>query len=415
MIKAQIAAIWHNRQLQKDTFLLTVSEAVSVAIGMVSMPILTSLLSRESYGALNFASSVQGLIRAFSAPGVENGIGYSVARGYEGTFRVGTYYRFRIYLRNSLFVLPVAAWFFLFKHDHLVAWLIVVSGITLPWAYAFATWEQFLVGRRDFIAIFWRRLGARAISAFAPIAAAYLNPTAIMVMAGRELASAGVCIGIFMVLVRKTHNDLIDPEFALKCKGFGQVSVVHALANLIDRLVLGTLGAFSPLAAYSIGLTMATPLDVIGINFNKVAFARMSRPRDIKVRKFWLVLSVVMALGGIVVFIIIWHYIWPFVHRFFPAYPDLGQIVPPLFAASCMGWGSALGQNYGQFHDYELWKRYYLARNGSRIIISAAAVMLGGLWGAIYTKMGYAFLDLLFFNYLFIRDKSKENSFNNNG
>jgi O-antigen/teichoic acid export membrane protein len=403
MIRAEVASLWRNEKLKQNTVLATASTGVSMLVGLVSAPILAWLLPREDYGALSYVNSLQGLILAFSAPGVANAIAYSVARGYEGTFRTGTYYRLRLYMRNSLLMLPLAGWYLWMEKNPSMALLVALGGLLLSCTYAFDTGEQFLVGRWDFAAIFWRRVTSSVLMAASGIAAAYLIPTALSVFLGRGIVTAAVTLGIFLVLLRSVRNDDADPEFWAKSRDFGQISILGAIGSLTDRLVLGKSGALSRLAGYSVAVAIAAPLNELSKSFIKIAFGKMAQPQSIERRRLWLMFSLLVVLIGIPLSLLGWQVVLPLILMLFPKYPELAYLVPPLLIGSVLGFGANLGQTYGLFHSYDLWRRYNLIRNASRIPITAAAVLLAGVWGAVYATVGYSLADCLVYNILLWR------------
>lgn len=403
-IRTQVATLWKNRKLHHNAIYAIASTAVSVMIGIISGPILAWLLSRENYGALSYVNSVQGIILAFSAPGLANAIAYSVARGYEGVFSLGTYYRLRIYFRNSLFLLPLVGWYLWIENNSSLALLIALGAFFLPWAYAFDTGEQFLVGRWDFSSIFWRRTTGGIMIAASGIIAAFLVPNAISVFIGRGFAMFVVTIVIFFILLRSVRNNKIDKEFWIKSRDFNKVSVLGTIGILTDKVVLGKTGALSNLAGYSLALSITGPLGELSKSLIKITFGKMAKPRDIQQRRFWALASFLFVIIGVPLLLLVWKMFLPLVLTLFPKYPELPQLVPILLISSILGFGSAIGQTHSLFQSYKFWINYNLFRNASVILIMGGAVLFWGVHGAIYTKLSYSLADFLTYNFLLLRN-----------
>jgi O-antigen/teichoic acid export membrane protein len=379
------------------------TSVVSLLAGLVSAPILAHLLPKQEYGALSYVGSLQGFVVALSAPGLASAISYSVARGNEVHFREGTLRRVRLYLRNGLFMLAVSAWYLWKERQPALAFLIALGAVLLPWSHAFDTGEQFLVGRSDFNSIFWRRILCIILIALSSIAAAWFCPTAVSVHFSRGLISAIMYISIFLILLRTVRNDNRDPEFEKKSKDFSIVSIAGVMAGLTDRLVLGTIGDLGILAGYSLSRTVTVPMETVTKSLNKIAFGRMAINRPTSQRHFWVCLSVLIATVGSGSILIVWRIALPVVNALFPKYPELSQMVPILLVGCVLNSGSSLGLVYTQFHAFDAWKRYELITGVSKIIVMAVAVVIAGVWGALWTHLINAAVSFVFFNTLLWR------------
>ena len=398
-IRTQALVVWRNRDLQRNALLAFGSTMIAALVGLVAAPILAGLLPREEYGTLSYIRTLQGLVMAFSAPGVVNAISYSVVRGYEGVFRSGTYYRLRIYLRNSLFLFPVAAWYYWREDNALLALVIALGALFLPWMYAFDTGEQFLIGRSDFATIFWRRLAVIVAIAFAGVGAALVMPTALAVFVTRAVVMAVLTAAVFLLLLRTVRNENLDPEFWRKSKDFSLVSILGSVGNLTDSLVLGSLGSLDLLAAYSLASSIAGPLSGISKSFIKLVFGRMAGQKTKQQQRFWLLLSVLMVIAGVPAILASWWLVSPWVLRLFPKYPELKEFVPVLLVVFVFGFANALALSHALFHAYPTWLRYNTWRNASKIPVVAGAVLVSGVWGALYVRLGYAILDYVVFTF----------------
>jgi hypothetical protein len=315
-------------------------------------------------------------------------------------FRAGTYYRLRTYLRNSLVLVILSAWYLLVEKNPPLALLILLSGILLPWTYAFDTSEELLMGRWDFSSIFWRRIGVKFLVVLASVAVAYFIPSSLAVFTIRGITTSILTMALFYILLKSIKNDQIDPDFWNKGKDFSKISVLGAISNLTDRLVLGKSGALSQLASYSVALSVASPLNELSKSFIKIVFGMMGRKRSHAKRKLWFILSLVVGVAGIPILLICWNMILPLALKLFPKYPELAQFVPFLFISASLSFGANMGQTYSLFHSYELWNKYNLIRNASKIPTAACAVLIYGVYGALYIRIGYSLADFIVYNVL---------------
>lgn len=375
-----------------------VSAAISAIVGLVSASFVTKLLPREDYGALSYVASLQGLVLAVSLPGLANAIAYSAARGYEAHFREGTLKRACLYFRNGLFLLPVAAWYWLHDNNPQLAILVALGGLLLPWSQGFDTSDQLLMGRGDFAPMFWRRTLTVVLIAASGIIAAALIPSAGSVLLGRSVVSFLLYLAIFLLLLRTVHNEHHDAEFNRRSRDFSVVSIVGTVAGLTDRLILGSMGNFGPLAGYSLALSISGPMDIITKSFNKLAFSKMADARQAHQRHFWVELSLAFVIFGTIAMLLVWRLVFPLVNAFFPKYPELVNMVPVLVGVGILNTGTSLGLVYAQFHAFEAWKRFNLIANASSIPVMVVAVFWGGVWGALWTNFIYGVIPFVFFN-----------------
>ena len=389
-----------NKDLRNNTFLALVSTATTAVVSMISAPILAYLLPREEYGTIIYIGTITGLVVAFSAPGVLNAISFSVARGFEGSLKQGTRYRLRVYFRNSLILLPVAGWYFYFENDTTVALLLIVACLSLPWAVAFDTGEQYLVGRSDFKTMFWRRIIVSVLIALVGILIALIFPHATGVYIGKTLATAVLIYLIYRYLLRTTRNEKQDPEFWEKAKSFNIISILTSIGGFTDKLVLGKIGDLGILGGFSLALASMTPFEIAGKSLIKVFYGRLSTPRERKERHLYVIITVVGLISGTVFLILTLPLLQQLVNLIFPKYPEIVYYLPLLIVTYLFHMASAIPSTYGLFHNFSLWSSYNTWRNASRILVLAVTVFTFGVWGAIYARLCYAILDYGMFTFL---------------
>jgi len=396
----RLLSLRQNRDLMRNATFAFASTLITSAISLVSAPILAWLLSRDEYGALAYIGSITGLVIAFSAPGASNAISYGVARGFEGVFQTGSKYRLRVYVRNSLLLLPVAGWYFLGERNPNLSIMLVVAAILLPWSTALDTSEQFLVGRSDFGSLFWRRLAVSTSTAISGVGVALLQPTALAVFTGRTIVTAILTISVFFWISHILKNQNEDPEFWPKAKAFNKISILGSTGKLTDRLVLGKMGIMSDLAAYSLALSMCAPMEILGKSMIKLVFGRLSTTRTSRERHMMILLSVGTIVIGVPAILTFLYLISPWIILLFPKYPEIISFLQILLVAYIFYFANALPHTYALFHKNNLWENYYTWRNGIIIPLTAIVVFLKGVWGALYLQLGYAMADYFFFIWL---------------
>ncbi|HSN73919.1 MAG TPA: hypothetical protein VL334_02365 [Anaerolineae bacterium] len=404
LLRRQAGRLKRSRDLQRNGILALASTAMAAIVGLIAAPLLARFLPVEEYGALSYVGSVVALVMAISVPGVANAISFSVARGYEGAFRIGSKYRLRRYLLTSLLFVPLIGWYLFVKPNPQLAVLLLVAGLAFPWVYGLDTSEQFLVGRSDFGALFWRRLLVTVLVPFSGVAAAWLFASGLAVLSVRSIVTAILTFALYFLLLRTVRNEDLDPEFWPKANAFNRVSVLGAVSGVTDNLVLGATGDLAALAGYSLALTVTSPLDVLSKSMIKLVFGRVQRPLDAADRRLLTVLSLLVILVGVPVILAAWFLVAPFFVRLFPKYPETIRYIPVLLLVFVFGLANSVPLSYGLFHRYRIWLSYNTWRNASRIPITAGAVLAAGVWGALGVRLAYAVLDYVVFVVAMWRD-----------
>jgi O-antigen/teichoic acid export membrane protein len=399
---ATFVALTHNTRLRNSAILVLASSLLTSAIGFVSAPILALLVPKDEYGTLAYIGSITGLVVAISAPGASNAISYSVARGFEGVYRTGSLYRLKIYLRNSLVLLPVAGWYYWVGRDLNFALMLIVGAVTLPWSSALDTGEQFLVSRSDFRLLFWRRLGVSIVIALSGIAVALIRPTALSVFTVRSIAASLLTVFIYLWVCRELRNQTMDTEFWPKAKAFSWISILGSISKTTDRLVLGKMGTLSELAAYSLAASMCIPVEILGKSLIKLSFGHLQTPRTSHERHLMMLLSIGSAAVGVFFVFALLNTFGHWLSLIFPKYPEMLRLLKPLLVISVIQFANALPHTHALFHNYGSWTWYNTSRNALTIPLTAIVVFVSGVWGAIFLKLFLAIIDYLFFFWLLL-------------
>lgn len=106
-------------------------------------------LPKELYGDYRYVLSVLGALGIFALPGVATVITRGVARGFEGTFRRGSFLIFLSSFGVMLGGFGIAAWFF-WHGNPVLGWGFIVASFFTPFAEGLGNWRAYFDGRRQF-------------------------------------------------------------------------------------------------------------------------------------------------------------------------------------------------------------------------------------------------------------------------
>jgi hypothetical protein len=73
--------------------------------------------------------------------------------------------------------------------------------------------------------------------------------------------------------------------------------------------------------------------------------------------------------------------------------------MPILLVCPVVETGTSLGLVYTQFNAIEVWKKYEVFINTSRIISMPLCIVFFGVWGALWNQCIYSIISFCFFNF----------------
>lgn len=309
MVYLAKSAFWSNA----GTLFVTISSFLLYVIFNHYVP-------KDAYGTYQYLLSMSVIIGAFTLTGMNSAVTRAVARGQDGALHTAIRAQLRwaaIPFLGSL----VLGCYYLFQHNPILGWGMVLISIFVPLNNTFNTYAAFLQGKKDFRRGFYYSLWWNVPYYICVAIAAIFFKAALVLLAANLIAQT---IGLF-IAYRKTITayklDKIDsPEVLTYGKHLSAMGLFGSIASQIDTvLAFHFLGAV-PLAIYS--FATAIP-DRLGSLFKFLPAAALPRfaersPREIRIglaRRLFIGTLIGFLLAGC--YALVAHFIFALI---FPAY-----------------------------------------------------------------------------------------------
>lgn len=137
------------RYLVRGTFWLSMSRVVGVGVAFGLSILYARYLPKELYGDYRYIMSVMGALGIFALPGMATTIKRSVARGFEGTFRQGSFLIFFSSFCISLIGIGIAVWFYMQGNTTFTVGFLIAA-LLVPFAEGLGNWRGYFDAKREF-------------------------------------------------------------------------------------------------------------------------------------------------------------------------------------------------------------------------------------------------------------------------
>lgn len=386
--------------LIKGTFWLSLSRIVGVGVAFGLSILYARYLPKELYGDYRYIMSVVGALGIFALPGMATIIMRSVARGFEGTFRKGSFLIFLFSFGISLISIGIGAWFYARGNAALAAGYLIAA-LLVPFAEGLGNWRAYFDGRKEFqkktgfnIAsnIFYGLLMGGAIAFIVAFDATPL--LALILLVAAYFLGHGVPNMLAYRSTLKMVEKTAPSEPGAIRYGFhlSWLDVPATIANYLDGILLYQLLGPASLAVYSFALAPSEQIKgFFGLSATVAApklFARTATPEETDELKrtltFKIVRSVLFTGGFVALYIMLapWFY-----RTLFPAYQEailFSQILSLsllLFPFGLFNTALKAEGNLQKVYIYQLFAPF------AQIIAFAVLIPFFGIWGAVAGRL----------------------------
>jgi len=243
-----------NIYLTKGGFWLTLGHGVAVLAGLVLTIGFANLLSKESFGTYKFILSLAGILSSFSLTGLSSVITRSVARGFEGSLKIG----FLANLKWSfvVFVGGFAGALYYFLNDNLIVSLsILIAGSLSPFMASASLYGSFLEGKKDFRRQTFYGMGRNIFPAASILTTIFFTDSPLLIILVYFVSNTLVTLLLYYRIL-KVYKPSEESESTTISYGkhLSLMNVISTISNQIDKvLVFHFLGA-APLAIYTFAI-----------------------------------------------------------------------------------------------------------------------------------------------------------------
>lgn len=395
------------RYLARSSAWLSAGSVIGTLVAFGLSLLYARYIPKDAYGSYRFILSAIGMAGIFSLPGMGTAIIRSAARGYEGTFRKGSFIIFLSSFGISVIGL-VTALYHIIKGNTAVAYGLAAASLFVPFAEGLGNWRGYLDGKREFKKkTFYNTLVhvSYGVIMTGTIAAIYLFEfslvSSVLLLVFAYFFSHGFPNIVFhRMIIQRIPKNAPQEESAIQYGVHLSLSTAPStLAAYIDSVLLYAYLGPTALAVYSFAIAIPEQMKSFMGNAATVVFPKLAAYTHIPASGSVSLQSTLpskLFRASIMTSILVFGYVItaPFVYTvFFPRYID-SIVYSQVFALSLIlfpfgVFGDALKAEGNM-------KKIYLHSIGSPILqILALAILIPffGLWGAVIGRVIGRFLN----------------------
>ena len=403
MLQERVVAVlrWSEKYTKTDMlylasggFWLTLELVIAAFFSLALAVVFGHFASKDLYGNYKYVLSIAALISGFSLSGIGTAITQATARGKEGALRQGFLLNLRWSAPMVVLALCIAAYYFLQGNNFLALSLCVVAALS-PLLYSFSLFDNFLIGRREFSRSAAYSVLGNVASTAVLVAALFFGERAIILVIAYFAVNIATSTFFYIRTARRAHNSETDPGMLNYGFHLSLMSVVGAIADKIDSIIVFTLLGPAQLAVYTYAIAMPEQIKGIVKNVTPLSMPKFAhRPINEIRQNIWG--RIAQLTLGLTVVIALYIVLAPWLFRIlFPVYTaSIGY--SQLYALSLLVTGVP-PVLLGIFQAHKKTKALYVSSNVSSlilIIILPPFVYFWGITGAIASQIVYRCLSV---------------------
>lgn len=386
--------------LAKGGFWLTAGQIISAAATFGLAVAFANLLPKETYGTYKFVLSIAGMLTIFTLPGMMTSLTQAVARGFEGSLQPVIKERVRWALIGAAAALGVAVYYYVNGNTTLTLAALILA-FFLPMMDTFGTYEGLLHGKKEFKSSSTYGLIQKLVSVVVMVGTMFVASNLFAILLAYFIPYTALRYFFLRRSVRLYQKTTaVDTESLTYGKHLSAMSVISAVANQLDKVLLFHFLGAAPLAIYSIAV--APPEQIKGVlkNINTLALPKFSQRSLPEIRSS--IMSKIWRFGALLLVTSVAYILAaPYIFRIF--FPEYMESIPysQVFSLSIVA--VLLFIPISVLHAHKKTKELYqfnLTTALFQIIIYTLLVPLYGLWGAIIAWMIGRTFNLLYSFYL---------------
>ena len=404
---------WHGGGL------LMLAHIIVTALGLVRVPVVTRILSKDEVGMIGVVASALPFLQLLSLSGLDGATYHYVAKGYPTALRVNIAIRLRWSILSTLGFL-VGGMYWLWAGNSILAGLFSIAALTYPFTTGLTAVAGFLGAREDFGHLFWYRIG-EALTRYVGFGVLLLLPVlssqVLWFSLANNLALAVLQIGVAGWLINQLRREGIPrmlPQERREMVHYGKhLTVLNSITTAqtqVDGLLVGWFLPLSVMADYSIAQIVYTLIQQLWKIYNTVRYPPFVRlPLVRRQRRMVLEMWVVWA-GFIVLGLATGAGLWVLVPVILP--PEYGSSLPFvswLLATFVVGVPGLFAQMYFQTRQDE--RSLYLLRGTAAvggIVVPSFLIFFWRAYGVVVGRFVAGLALSVAGIYLFVQDIRRE-------
>ena len=360
-------------------FWITLGRVVATLSGFLLTLVLANAISKESLGTYKFIQSIAGIITAFSLTGMGTAVTQAVSRGNEGALIDG----FRTYLKWSIVMTigaALCAVYYFIKDNTVLAWSLILVGITLPLIQSGGFYSPYLIGKQEFKAETLYGIFYTILPPLATGVAALLTENPVVLIAAFFCTSALTTMILYVLVIKKFPPGKKErtAETLSYGKHLSAMNILGTISFQLDKILLFHYLGAAQLALYSIATAPPQQIRYLNKVLGNLALPKISAAQATDVKRSLPRKAFLLFLAAVIL-TILYVSAAPYVYSwFFPQYID-AIIYSQMFALIILFFPSVLFQQ--ALTAYMDQKSLYIIQTGGPILKVTLFVILLPLFG----------------------------------
>lgn len=296
-----------NRRIWRDSGLLMLSNVIVIGLGVIRLPVVTRILTKEEVGMLGIVASILPFLQLLSLSGMDGASYHYIAKGHPRAIWVNVLVRFRWSIAATIAVILGALYYGWVRNEVLVAWLLIVSAVTLPFTVGLSNLAGYFAARERFVTLFWYRV-VEALSRYAGVITLLVVPAYVFRVVLFSLTNQLVltflltCLALWLYrqMAREELPVMPRPEQIEMIKYGKQLTFLNVISTFqsrIDGLLVATLLPLNVIADYSIALLVYSQFKSLWQVYYSIRYPAFVRFEGVQRRRRMSIEMVVVFLG----------------------------------------------------------------------------------------------------------------------
>lgn len=252
------------RKFIKNTFILSVPQLVSLAITLVTFPIILASLRPEDYGLFQFVLVIQVWLNALSAEYSVTGSQRGLARGTDGTFIFSLLYRLKFVIPLGILTLIFGGFFYFFGQIEFSIILFLMGFYFIIGYLPEVSYNSVFIAKKQFKSFsFWKSIDSIIIPIVSAITAYSTGSILMYALVHFTTTSLVGWAGLIYAvkknnLWREYKNNNID--YSVSTYGLKLIpsAISVQASNKVADFIIGPFFGFASLALYSVANSLET-------------------------------------------------------------------------------------------------------------------------------------------------------------
>ena len=354
-------------------------------LGFITSIILFRVLSVEDAATYNFFISIAAAFAVFSLPEMKNASIQSVARGFDGTYRVATTISGAVSLLASLILIGVASYYRYWINDELMATGFLILALFFPASSGLSHWRGYFQGRGNFSKFALVDMGlavARLIMVFLALFTDNYNVLNALIIFFSVPAVVNSILTIFLFSVTLKTSE-VEPSSLKYGLHSSFLAGLAQLANQVEKVALFTVSP-PAMALFVAGERWASLLQALAQDLAAVMGPHFARRKnfDRELDKKLKFLS--WGLGAISLFIAFFTFPLIIPAAFGGKYHESVWVAQLLTIAAALTYHSSFRFRYIKSKiDIRNYRNVTLVGPTFRLVAGIPLVVVWGIWGAV--------------------------------